>query len=188
MKLLTTLLVTVAVALCVPAFAKKDDQPGKGKPEKSEVHGKAVDVDKKADKDKKGKSEHADKDKRTFSEKDREAIIDYYRKIVYGETGDVTEAKGKGKKGKMPPGLAKHGGLPPGLAKKDTLPPGWADRAEPGEKLPEEVLKEAIPLPKELKDLLPPLPEEVETVVVDGKVVRLAKATNEILDIFEVDM
>ena len=33
-------------------------------------------------------------------------------------------AKGKGKPGGLPPGLAKKEQLPPGLAKRDTLPPG----------------------------------------------------------------
>ena len=91
------------------------------------------------------------------------------------------ETPHKGKKSK---------GLPPGLAKKvargGDLPPGWQKKCVRGEILSEELFKRAHPLPQELIVKLPPPPSGTITVAISGKIVRLAKATREILDVFEV--
>jgi hypothetical protein len=87
----------------------------------------------------------------------------------------------KGKKAK---------GLPPGLAKKvaagGELPPGWQKKCVRGEILPIEVHKHCRPLPAEIVVKLPAPPAGTILVAIDGKVVRLAKATREILDVFDV--
>lgn len=87
----------------------------------------------------------------------------------------------KGHKGK---------GLPPGLAKKaargDALPPGWQKKLVRGEVMHAQVYRHCDPLPHEVIVRLPPPPPGTVLVTIDGKVVRLAKATMEILDVFEV--
>jgi hypothetical protein len=81
-------------------------------------------------------------------------------------------------------------GLPPGLAKKvargGELPPGWQKKVVPGQIMSEEVFKQCHPLPQELIVKLPPPPVGTITVAISGKLVRLAKATREILDVFDV--
>jgi hypothetical protein len=84
--------------------------------------------------------------------------------------------------------------LPPGLAKKvvrgGNLPPGWEKKCVVGETMPTEVYAECHPLPNELVVKLPPPPESAVTVTVavEGKVVRLVKATREILDVFDLQV
>jgi hypothetical protein len=80
--------------------------------------------------------------------------------------------------------------LPPGLAKKlvngSDLPPGWQKKCVRGEVMPRLVYDSCHPLPKELIEKLPPQPPGTILVAVEGKVVRLAKATREILDVFGI--
>jgi hypothetical protein len=80
--------------------------------------------------------------------------------------------------------------LPPGLAKKvghgRGLPPGWEKKCVRGEIMPQEVFERCHPLPPELVIKLPPSPVGTVTVVVEGKVARLVRATLEILDVFDV--
>jgi len=95
-----------------------------------------------------------------FLPEERRAIEDYYR---------------QGSKG-LPPGLAKRGGkLPPGLQKhldkNGQLPPGLQKRLEP--------------LPVELDQRLPRLPEHWERVVLERDVILIDRRTNRILDIIE---
>jgi hypothetical protein len=85
----------------------------------------------------------------------------------------------------------KHGkGLPPGLAKKEArgreLPPGWQHKCVRGAVIPQEVYRHCEPLPQEVVVKLPPPPPNTIVVAVDGRVLRLAKATLEILDVFDV--
>ena len=84
----------------------------------------------------------------------------------------------------------KPNGLPPGLAKKIAggreLPPGWQKKCVRGEVLPLEVHKHCQPLPHEIIVKLPPPPPGTVLLAIDGKVVRLAHATREILDVFDV--
>ena len=107
----------------------------------------------------------------TIGPPERDVIRAYVRSCV--------ETPKKGKKG-----------LPPGLAKKEAaggnLPPGWQKKCVRGEILPVEVHRHCHPLPQEIVVKLPPPPAGTILVAIDGKVVRLAKASREILDVFEV--
>ena len=71
-----------------------------------------------------------------------------------------------------------------------TLPHGWEKKCVPGETMPAVVHGECHPLPAELVVKLPPPPEPAltVTVAVEGKIVRLVKATHEILDVFDVEV
>jgi len=113
-----------------------------------------------------------------FTPKEREIIGGYVRSCAENQKH---EHKGKGKKDK---------GLPPGLAKKvergGELPPGWQKKCVRGETMPQEVYKQCEPLPQDVVVQLPPAPPDTITVTVSGKAVRLAKATLEILDVFDV--
>jgi hypothetical protein len=105
-------------------------------------------------------------------------INDSEREIIHRHFADQ---EGHGKKGKD---------LPPGLAKKEArggkLPPGWEKRMVKGETVPPEVYQQCQPLPRELQIKLPAPPVGTITVTVGGKVARLAEATHEILDVFDV--
>jgi hypothetical protein len=102
-------------------------------------------------------------------------------KQVIREYVNNCETPRKGKKNK---------GLPPGLAKKvargGDLPPGWQKKCVRGEILSEELYKQSHSLPQGLIVKLPPPPVGTITVAISGKIVRLAKATREILDVFDV--
>ena len=108
-------------------------------------------------------------------------IADDERRVIQSYVDD-RHANGKpGRKGR---------GLPPGLAKKTArggeLPPGWEKRCVRGEVMPTEVYARCHPLPPEVVVKLPVPPPGTILVAIDGKVARLAKATREILDVFDV--
>jgi hypothetical protein len=81
-------------------------------------------------------------------------------------------------------------GLPPGLAKKvargGSLPPGWEKKCVSGQIMAPDIFALCHPLPPEITIKLPPPPHGTLIVAVHGKVFRLAKATHEILDVFDV--
>jgi len=87
---------------------------------------------------------------------------------------------GKGHKGKA---------LPPGLAKKvergGDLPPGWQKRVVKGQVLHADIYRQCRPLPEEVIVRLPPAPPGTILVTIDSKVLRLTRATLEILDVFD---
>ncbi len=83
-------------------------------------------------------------------------------------------------KDKSSKGHGRGNGLPPGLAKRAQLPPGLAKR---GNKLPAGLMKGD--LPSELESKLPPLPKNVERVIVDNDVLLVQKGTDLILDVLE---
>ena len=66
------------------------------------------------------------------------------------------------------------------------MPPGWEKKCVPGATMPKEVYEECHRLPKDVVVKLPPPPPGTILVTIDGKVVRLVKATLEILDVFNV--
>ena len=103
------------------------------------------------------------------------------RKIIQTYAHECQTPPARGKKAK---------GLPPGLAKKvargGDLPPGWQKRCVKGEIMPEPVFRQCHPLPQEVVVKLPPPPPDTIVVAISGKVVRLAKATRESLDVFDV--
>ncbi len=104
------------------------------------------------------------------------------RRIIQGYADHPpTAGPHHGKKGKdLPPGLSKK------VARGGELPPGWQKRCVPGQIMPPEVYRQCQPLPPELVVKLPPPPPGTITVTIGGKVARLAKATLEILDVFDV--
>ena len=73
--------------------------------------------------------------------------------------------------------------LPPGLAKKNKLPPGWQKKLARGERIPDDVWKHRVELPKDIR-----LPDEkgVIRVRIDDRVVKVAERTREVLDVFEI--
>ena len=80
--------------------------------------------------------------------------------------------------------------LPPGLQKKvargGSLPPGWQKKMAVGQTVPDDVYRECRPLPPDVVVKLPPQPRDTAIIIIEGKVVRLARATREILDVFDV--
>jgi len=127
-----------------------------------------------ADADKREEERRADR-RGVFSEEERRTIQ------VYAER--YTAMPGKHER-RLPPGLAKK------VARGGPLPPGWEKKCVVGRPMPAEVYAECHPLPTELVVKLPPAPEPAltVTVAVQGKVVRLLKATREILDVFDVQV
>jgi hypothetical protein len=103
------------------------------------------------------------------------------REIIrsYVHSCTVTEGRGKRPKG-LPPGLAKK------VARGGDLPPGWKKKCVRGEIMSVEVYKQCHPLPAEVVVKLPPSPHGTILVAIEGKVVRLVKATREILDVFDI--
>jgi hypothetical protein len=84
----------------------------------------------------------------------------------------------------------KFNGVPQGLAKKvawgNSLPPGWQKKCVRGQVLPTEIHKHCQPLPHDIIVKLPPPPAGTVLLAVDGKVLRVAYPTYEILDVFDV--
>ncbi len=79
--------------------------------------------------------------------------------------------------------------LPPGLTRKKShgrnLSPGWEQNLVRGKVIPAEILHECYILPPEVTVHLPPPPSGTILVAIDGKVLRLARASMEILDVFD---
>jgi hypothetical protein len=84
----------------------------------------------------------------------------------------------------------KFNGVPQGLARKvswsNKLPYGWEKNWIRGEVLPVEIHKHCQPLPHDIIVKLPPPPPGTVLLAVDGKVLRVAYPTYEILDLFNV--
>jgi hypothetical protein len=101
------------------------------------------------------------------------------RQVIQNYVTDYNSKPGKKDKG-LPPGLAKK------VARGGKLPPGWQKKCVRGEIMPEPVFKQCRPLPPEIIVKLPPPPVGTILITVEGKIVRLAKATREILDVFDL--
>ena len=86
----------------------------------------------------------------------------------------------KNKKKALPPGLRKK------MARGGDLPPGWQKKIIRGKVLDAETYKYAVHVPHDLIKRLPPQPEGTVLIKVEGKIVRLLKATGTILDVFDV--
>jgi len=77
-------------------------------------------------------------------------------------------------------------GLPPGLAKRGgKLPPGLQKHLQKNGKLPPGLQKRLQPLPVDLENRLPKLPEFWERVILERHIILLDRRTNRILDIIE---
>jgi len=107
------------------------------------------------------------------------------RQVIQGYVAGYAIQERHPKKGKKPKSL------PPGLQKKldrgGSLPPGWEKKLRKGEILPVDVYAQCHPLPREVVVKLPPQPPGTVVIAIGGKVARLAAATREILDVFEVE-
>ncbi|HEY5915472.1 MAG TPA: hypothetical protein VJA21_33225 [Verrucomicrobiae bacterium] len=103
------------------------------------------------------------------------------REIMHSYVQSYGGKEGKREK-RLPPGLAKK------VARGGHLPPGWQKKCVAGEFMPPEVYDQCHPLPPELVVKLPPPPEPTLTVTIGGKIVRILKATREILDVFDVNV
>ncbi len=164
---LTTITLALSLTAAFPAFSK-DHGKGHGNKHDNSSESNASNA---ADK----KDSTKPNSKLVISAKEREIIQVYVNSQASSGHGDK-----------------KHGGLPPGLAKKvergGSLPPGWEKKVAVGQPMPPEVLKVAVPLPKEVVMKLPPSPVGTLTVAIDGKIVRLMEATKTILDVFDVPM
>ncbi len=117
--------------------------------------------------------------KAVFSEVERKLILDYYnskfgshaRSEPYDE-GRASSPHGKKHK-KNKKGKGKPKGLPPGIAKK----------LERGESLPPGIAKKQ--LPSDLETRLPPVREGFERAEIDGEVVLIEIASQQIADVLK---
>jgi hypothetical protein len=162
----------LTLGLITPSFAKSDKH--KDHHEDDDKHEEKAEKHSKKDKEDKSKKDDEPWINVRITNDERSIIEEYLRKYWEDE----------GKKGK------KIKSLPPGLAKKvargGSLPPGWQKKVARGEVLPVGIYNEGLPLPDILRKRLPHH-KGTETIVIDGKVVRLAQATREILDVFDLD-
>jgi len=164
-------------ALASPIIA--GDKPGKGGPghkwESEDQAGRtSSDEDRHGGTREAGEPRRADK-RWAFSEEELRTIH------AYAQRYDPLPGKHERR---LPPGLAKK------VARGGNLPPGWEKKCVPGEIMPAQVYAECHPLPPDSVVKLPPPPEPslTVTVAVQGRVVRLIKATLEILDVFDVQV
>lgn len=80
----------------------------------------------------------------------------------------------------LPPGLQKK------LAKGKQLPPGWAKKVRVGERFPAQYLEYVEPVPVTIIKQLPPIRPTEEIVRVENKIIKIVKATQLIIDVFEL--
>jgi hypothetical protein len=72
-----------------------------------------------------------------------------------------------------------------GAGTRNRLGAGWEEKLVKGRILPAEIVRECSPLPKELTLRLPPAPLGTVLVAIDGKVIRVARTSFEVLDVFD---
>jgi len=108
------------------------------------------------------------------------AITTPEKRIIrdYVQQTAVTTPRGRTSH-KLPPGLA------PQIMRAD-MPPNWEKKLKRGEVLPNVVVQESQPLPRELTAKLPTGPKGSVMIGTDGKVIRMMAATHEILDVFDL--
>jgi hypothetical protein len=107
---------------------------------------------------------------------DREKIRQYYQK----EKQKAVEEKKDKKKKSLPPGLKKK------VARGGELPPGWQKKIARGEVLDADIYNQSEKIPYEVIKVLEKQPEDTELIKVEGKVIRILKATRSILDEFDL--
>ena len=73
--------------------------------------------------------------------------------------------------------------LPPGLARRETLPPGLQRQLQRNGTLPPGLMERLQPLPADLEERLPPVPEGRRRVVLGGNVIILDEQTQQIVDL-----
>jgi len=118
-----------------------------------------------------------------FTSQEREIIYAHIKRQRENDRHGENDKHGEHGKGPK-------GGLPPGLAKKaeqhHDLPAGWERRCVRGAVIPADIYHRCEPLPQEVVVKLPPAPPNTILVTLDSKVFRLARASLEILDVFDV--
>ena len=81
--------------------------------------------------------------------------------------------------------------LPPGLQKQverdKPLPAGWEKKLRPGLRIDPQVYAYARPVPRDVLEALPPQPGNTLLVTIDGRLVRIAKSSSIILDVFRLE-
>ncbi len=88
--------------------------------------------------------------------------------------------------------MGDHGAkkLSPGMEKKVSrggqLPPGWEKRLQKGKPLASDLYSRAQPVTDTMRVKLPVGPTGSVEIRLEGKIVRLHKATHEILDVFDI--
>lgn len=84
------------------------------------------------------------------------------------------------------------GSVPKGVQKKvangGELPPGWQKKLRKGEVLDQSVVDHGKPVSPALKVKLPVGKKGSIDISLDGKIVRLDKATRKVLDVFELKL
>jgi len=108
------------------------------------------------------------------------AITTSEKRIIrdYVERSAVTTPRGRTAH-KLLPGFA------PQIVRAD-LPPAWEKKLKRGEVLPEVILQEVQPLPREVLAKLQTGPRGTAMVGMEGKVIRMMAASHEILDVFDL--
>jgi len=117
-------------------------------------------------------------DIKIIAPEEKDIINKYYRDH---QAKNLKGKKGKKKK-KLPPGLRKK------LDRGEELPPGWQKKVAIGEVLDVGVYDNSEPVPVDLIEKLPPQPQDTEIIRVEGKIIRLIKATRTILDVFDLNL
>jgi hypothetical protein len=112
--------------------------------------------------------------KAVITEEERRVIRDY---VISHAESDRYGNKGSNVR-PLPAGLAKR-------ASRKDLPLGWDENLVQGAIMPPEVFRECYVLPNEILAHLPPPPTGTVLMSIDGRVVRLVRATREILDVFD---
>lgn len=115
---------------------------------------------KNAKKEKKYKTQKHDKkekhNRKNFSSSDEGRVFGYYRSL--------------------PPGLAKK------LKHDGKLPPGWQNKVSVGERIPQEYIRYAQPVPSDLERQISVGPIGSKILQIGDRVVRIEAGTNMVLD------
>lgn len=154
MKILRILMMAAgAAAFATPALA---EHPGHGHGKGHKHHDESgQDEDRNED-----RGDRGDHGRREFDDNERDQIRGFYR--------DNPEERER---------------LPPGLAKKNKIPPGWEKKIGRGQRIPDDIWVQRVPVPREVVLKLPvPPPPGVVLVRVQDHVLRVIEKTHEVLD------
>lgn len=157
MKILRILMMAAgAAAFATPALA---EHPGHGHG-KGHKHHDESGQDEDRNEDRGDRGDRGDHGRREFDDNERDQIRGFYR--------DNPEERER---------------LPPGLAKKNKIPPGWEKKIGRGQRIPDDIWVQRVPVPREVVLKLPvPPPPGVVLVRVQDHVLRVIEKTHEVLD------
>ncbi len=81
--------------------------------------------------------------------------------------------------------------LPPGLRKQldrdKPLPAGWESRLRPGQRIDPRILAHSQPVPPDVLQALPSQPRNTFLITIDGRLVKIARSSSIILDVFQLE-